>query len=463
MKPLSEGRVARPLAVLGGALALCWPALLNRYPLLYPDSISYIGEGRAIAHSLFIHRLPEFSGMRSEMYSLGIFPWHWNMSPWGIVALHALVTAWVLWLVVRSIAPDNTARRFLVIVAALSLLTSVSWYVSLVMPDVLGAALYLCLYLLVFARGTLSKWEHGAVAVLAVWAVTAHATHLLLAAGLCAMLALLLALRCTPMRGRLRGVGEVALVVVMAAVIQIALHGYLYGKPTLSGNRVPYLMARVIADGPGRLYLEQNCSHLDWAICDHVHTLPDNDDAFLWADGGIWPTSSPSKQARLLNEEMPLVLGTVRAYPLLQLKTSLRNFAQQLNDFGVDDFDNNTWMEGALNGVMPGSQASYERSLQARDAVPSHLFTELQRWVVFTAAAVVLGFVPWLWRRRASRLFGVALIVVPVIVANAFVTAVLSTIDSRYQSRVIWLLPLLAALLLTEALKDRRKALPGRA
>ena len=39
---------------------------------------------------------------------------------------------------------------------------------------------------------------------------------------------------------------------------QMALHGYLYGKPTLNGERPPYLMARIVADGPGRWYLEKN-------------------------------------------------------------------------------------------------------------------------------------------------------------------------------------------------------------
>ena len=54
------------------------------------------------------------------------------------------------------------------------------------MPDILGALLYLALYLLVFARETLSRVERIALSIVAVWGVTAHATHLMLAAGICA-------------------------------------------------------------------------------------------------------------------------------------------------------------------------------------------------------------------------------------------------------------------------------------
>jgi len=37
--------------------------------------------------------------------------------------------------------------------------------------------------------------------------------------------------------------------------------------------------------------------------------------------------------------------------------------------------------------------------------------------------------------------------VIPTVIANAFLTAVLSETDSRYQARVVWLIPLMAALI----------------
>src|ERR1017187_2140454 len=189
-----SARIGRGLAVAAGAALLTWPAILNRYPLMYPDSVSYLGDGRGIARALFLHRLG-VSAMRSEFYSLGIFPFHWNLTPWPIVAWQALLTSWVLWLTLRSILPHRTARRFaatfLILVALLSLLTSVSWYVSLPMPDILGPLLYLAIYLLVFARETLSRDERWSLSALAFWAITAHSTHLMLGVGICFLLALL--------------------------------------------------------------------------------------------------------------------------------------------------------------------------------------------------------------------------------------------------------------------------------
>jgi hypothetical protein len=436
----------RLFSILLGALLLIWPALLNRYPLLYPDSIGYLQDGHTTAAAIFLHRVAGFTAQRSELYSLGIFPFHWNVTPWPIVALNALLTSYVLWLTIRSIALRNTTRTFLAITALLSLFTSASWYVSLIMPDVLGAFLYLAIYLLIFARESLTRGERWALSLIALWSITAHSTHLMLALGLCILLALLLVFHWPPMAGRGIAVAHVAILVAIAAAAQTALHAYLYGRPSLDGSRPPYLMARIVADGPGALYLRQHCATLNWAICADVDRLPDNDDDFLWGPAGIWGTADELTQKRLLAEEMPLVRATLRTYPRQQIAVSWANFTHQLNDFGVNDFDNNTWMQNAIGSALTGSQPRYQRSLQAHDAVPSNAFTILQRWVVIPSALVLTALVPWLVRNRRYRLLGLIAVVVPTLIANAFLTAVLSSSDSRYQARIIWLIPLLAAL-----------------
>jgi hypothetical protein len=55
-----------------------------------------------------------------------------------------------------------------------------------------------------------------------------------------------------------------------------------------------------------------------------------------------------------------------------------------------------------------------------------------------------------MYRGRRSRLIGLGVVIVSTVVANALVTGALSTVEERLQSRVIWLLPLLAAVLLLD-------------
>ena len=69
--------------------------------------------------------------------------------------------------------------------------------------------------------------------------------------------------------------------------------------------------------------------------------------------------------------------------------------------------------------------------------------------VVIIVWPLLLG---WNWSRR---LVGLAVVIIFVVIANAAVTGILSNVEDRYQSRVIWLVPLLAGVMVLECL-DRR-------
>jgi len=450
--------LSRAAAVAAGALFLSWPAFYNGFPLLYGDSMTYLDDGPIVARAVFLHSLSSYYGVRSFFYSLGILPCHWNHSAWPIVALQCLLVAWVVWLAVRSVAPRHSISRFLALVGFLGLLTSVGWYAAFIMPDVLGPLLYLSIYLLVFAEDTLSRAERWSLYPLIGWAVTAHATHLLLAAALCALLVLFAALERRSSPRRMRAVGRVAAAVALAAAAQMALHGYLYGKPTLNGERPPYLMARMIADGPARLYLEKNCNQLQWAICNHLKSLSGDTDEFLWGDDGIYQSSSDEEKALLSSEEMPLAVATLRAYPREQLYQSAANFRGQLFAFGLYGFDPSPWILAEFNHVLPSARGSYMQSRQATDALPLDLLTDIQWWTVVASLAAMVALVPLLWRRHSVRVAGLGLVVVSMVVFNAMVTGVLSVVDDRYGCRVIWLVPLLAGLLLLDWLHQLETA-----
>ena len=45
---------------------------------------------------MFLHQFSDYYGMRSFYYSLGILPFHWNVTAWPVVGLQNLIIAWVL-------------------------------------------------------------------------------------------------------------------------------------------------------------------------------------------------------------------------------------------------------------------------------------------------------------------------------------------------------------------------------
>jgi hypothetical protein len=441
-------RVWRWGAMLVAAAMMLWPAIYNGLPLVYADSMTYLDDGRIVARAVFLHQLAGYYGMRSFFYSLGILPFHWNVTLWPVAALQAVLTAYVLWLVVRSILLRRIVVPYLILVLLLSAFTSLGWYVDLILPDILGPLLYLSIYLLVFARDSVSRGERISLYLIAFWGITSHATHLILAAIICFLLGLVLVVSRVLRRRYWIGAVEVATVLLVAAAAQLALHGYLYGHPSLNGERPPFLTARVIADGPGRWYLEKNCGQLKWVICDHVHHLPDNPDDFLWTADGVWQNLTDDENKRMLQEELPFVLATLRTYPREQLSRSAANFWAQLLTFDLEDLDSSDYVLSQFNPVIPSERSHYAASRQARNAIDLDFFSKVINWSVIASLLVIGVFTPLLWRRFSARLIAFGVLISVAVVANAMFTGTLSLVEDRLESRVIWLVPLLAGLMI---------------
>ena len=451
--------IPRIVAVLVGALLLTWPAIYNRYPLLYPDSMSYLEDGRLVARALFLHKVSADYGGRSFIYCLGILPFHGNRNPWPIVGLNALLTAWVIWLVVRSIRPKHIAASFLVLIIALAAITSLAWFVSLIMPDILGPLAYLSIYLLLFASETFSAGERLGLWVLAWWGVASHATHLILAAGLCCVVAIVMALQGAPRRSWLPAAGRLAALIALVAAAHLAIHTYLYGKPSLNGKRPPFLMARVIVDGPGRWYLQRHCGEVQFTICTYLPAIHEGitDDEFLWEAHGIWKSASPITQEQLRAEESRFVIATIRTYPHEELHAALGNFKEQLTTFGLWDYGPNPWVLEVFDEALPGKRDRYLQSRQAVTDLPQDFSSTAQTWAVMASIVLLCLIAAIRWRHLSRRLLALAAIIVSITVANALVTGVLSNVEDRYQSRVIWLLPFLAGMFVLDWIASQNK------
>jgi hypothetical protein len=433
----------RGAAVLAGALALTWPAFLNGFPLLYPDSLTYLAAGSRVARALFLHQFSDDYGLRSAFYSLGILAWHWDWTPWPVAFMQCLLVAWVLWLGARSFAPRFLVATYLVLILFLSFLTGVGWYAVFIMPDILGSVLYLAMYLLAFAPETLSRRERLAVDGVAWWCVAAHASHLFVASALCVLLLLLAVLVRRHNPALLRNALRPVAVLLVAVATQVALYTYLYGTPSLNGRHPPFVMARILSDGPGRWYLDQHCSQLHWLVCSYRGNVTTDPTAFLWGPSGTYEAASEEEKKQLEREELPFLLATLRAYPQAQLARSTSNFVSQLGEFALYGFGANPWIPEHIDASMREC-APYLNCREAHDTLPMAPLSHVERWALFASLAVLAASLPLVWLRRWGRLAGLGAIVTAAVLVNAMVTGVLSGICDRYECRVIWLVPLVA-------------------
>jgi hypothetical protein len=171
---------------------------------------------------------------------------------------------------------------------------------------------------------------------------------------------------------------------------------------------------------------------------------------FLWGEDGIWISSSEEQKERLRDEQAGIVMGTLLEYPREQLLISADHFWQQLHTFGLSDYDPDPYiLEMADNDDVPVSRSRYLQTRQAHETLHEEFFAAAQDWTVITSLLVLATWFAFA-RHWSSRLVGLTAIILTVVIANAAVTGTMSTVEDRYQARVIWLVPLLAGVCVLE-------------
>lgn len=426
-------------AILGGAAMLAWPAFLNGYPLVFIDTVSYLG------HTLF----PEWPWDKTAAYGPFLHLFHWGWSLWPALAGQVLILSHLLWVTQRAMLGGATPLSHLGLCAALAALTSAPWFAATLMPDVFAAVGPLCLLLLGVAWERLRRLEAVWLVLLGAFAIATHLSHLPTAGALVVFAAVATRGIAAPLRA--------ALPVVLAAGALIGANAWAFGKPTLSPHGAAFFLARLQADGPAAQELRELCPRAGWYLCSQVRRLPMDSDEFLWDPASPLNRRPDGRDIemgamRLAPEAAAIIGATLLDHPREVAVAMARNTVRQSGMVEVGDTLGNTYLAVSARraiAVMP------PRELAAFDAG-----AQMRGWLVVLAAPfltphlpVLLASLPLLlaalvlaaWRGDRVR-FGMVAGIVLAIAVNAFATGALSAPIDRYGARIVWLLPLAAIL-----------------
>ncbi len=446
---------------LAAILLLLWPALLNGGPLIFFDSAGYLDQGRQAVEGavrLVSDRLsPGAAGegaaagaaaeaaesaniVRSVAYS--VFAYAASSTPlgeWGVILLHSVLIMILLGMLagrdlLEAARPADIALAVLVCAA----LTPLPWFVSYLMPDILAAVVILCGMLVVAGLGRIGFWGGLFVFGASSFAMLSHYGHIPLGFGVGATaLGLLLVQR----RLSVAAVLVAALPVLVALGGNAAVNRVAFHEPGVgvASKRLPVLLARSLADGPARWHLEENCDAEGYAICEVFDTFPSNLGEILWGEDGLM-NASPAQMDRIRVEEPLILRRAFMEYPAEQTWSFVGNAVSQTWTFGMDDF---SWVRLARlpDGNVDTSPLGPDRPRAGLDMIgQAHL-------AALIAAIVLIGLYVWrdglgAGRREREVLF----LAVAGLAINAAIFGGLSVPVDRYQGRVVWILPALAAL-----------------
>lgn len=455
----------RPLAFTGWICALLvvsgallWPALLNGQPAYFFDTPGYYNGGAAAVGSLakklgidvadaptggaIASQVTSSSGVvatRAIAYSVFAYASSWpNARFYLTVAIQSLVASGILLLWWKRVLPSIGWRGGTLAGLAVAAVTSAPWFTSFVMPDIFAGLALLGYLILVHPSTTpLGLGARIFVVFTIALAFTVHASHiptLVVVAGFA------VAHRIWTHRRQLGAtdaieIGWLSAPILVGFALVLGSSTLGFSEVSLAPKRLPLVLTRSIEDGPGRWYLEKACPTKRYVICDMFPVMPRRQVDLLWGPGGLRARATPEQMDAIRREEPEIVAAAARAYPLQQMSRAAKAFARQIFAVGLDDLSFS--METSLR---EGGKMTIEEG--GPDRAP---IRPIVNFLIFASALAATLYLAVLMIRAPSSAVNrlVALILIGLL-TNAGVTSILSAVAQRYQSRVIWIVPVVA-------------------
>ena len=491
----SGKRRLAPFVILLTALAMLWPALVNGGPFFMADTPSYVraaasgffkvlgirtgwteeylrlyasaGAGAAsgpAAPSQYAGQIPVTLSGRSIFYGAFVYLSELAGTLWIVVAVQSLLAGASIWLTVEAVGRTSGGRIGqpvqLLIGLGAAVLTPAAFFAGYLMPDIFGG------FALLAAANLLFLWQWQSRAVRAFWfallaySMLVHSLNLLMVAAV-AILSFAYG-RAQGLRLSGTAFAGIGVCVVIAALGQAAFGQAVTAMTGAGPVRPPFLAMRLIADGPGFAYLERHCGTEKYVYCRVLDGRKRHSDTLLWSKDpkvSLFRGLLPDEQRLSSAQQSHFVAAVFRERPLQVLGDAARNTALQLVSFDLTGFNYSTGNRDRFRDtVPPGLFGEMTRTRAYENSMPTSAVAALSALVAALSFVLLVGFVAANGPERRS-LRGFILCLLAGIFINAALCGALSGPKSRYQMRLVWVLPVAAAA--GGAALLRRRRMPG--
>lgn len=417
-------------AVLLGALLLLVPALYNGYPLVNPDTATYLASGFK----------PETPFDRPITYGLLIRLFSLNgTSLWLVVYVQAVLVSSLIIGILKRLMPGGTyLLKGLFTLLFLSLCTSLSWVVCQVQPDIFTPIAILCIVLLLM--GPESKTVKVSLYLIFFISVAVHLSHPLLLACVVGVLWLVRRLY-MPINSQ---IGRIATTLVVLCAASMLVMGSAFSK-----SRHVYFMGSLLQKGVLHVYLQDSCAANNMKICAYKDVLGNSSDHFVWdGDSPLYKIGDWKGTKTEFNKIIRDVLTTPK-YLWLFVTASMRETMSQAITFRIGDgndcFAEETNVGQRIREYLPQEAAIFygarqnKTDIRAAIDLPNKVFA-----IVVMVCVVVCGYGLLKWKLLPQQVKILLWVCTIGIVMNCLDCATLSVVNGRYGSKMIWLLPLCA-------------------
>lgn len=442
-------------------ICLIYPAIINGYPLVYPDTGTYIVSGfnntvpidRPIMYSFFLRHISLYETL------------------WLVIIMQAVIVIITIQLFFKCINKDKKYNLFsFITIALLSFTTGISYYTSQIMPDIFSAVLIICCgILLAFPNINLSG--KITIAILIIFCNMAHSSNLLNATLILGLLIFVFCFFRSSIFINTKKILFLTTLIISSWLLIPLLNYSLDAGFKLSRAPNIFVMGRLVQSGVLNTYLKDKCSANHSSLCNYIDNLPKVSDDFLWGsgsplyDGGCFAEHHIEDCWKTKNElYAPVIkeLFTTPKYFFSYSLFSINESLKQLLNYNIEGLP--VMMEGSP--ILVNIEWRFKRDIiQYKNAEQAHhpfflpLLNSIQNIFIIVCSLFLAVFISLRKTRKnitnPLKLF--FMIIVSGVIFNAIVCATFSTVAGRFEGRVIWLIPFVSIIFLIDYILKKEK------
>jgi hypothetical protein len=345
----------------------------------------------------------------------------------------------------------DAAKFELPIIGFLAAATTVSFFNGMLVADGFTSYGILAFLLLAFPRER-SGIETAILASILAFSLTTHLTHFWIIASMLVVLIITRKLFGLNVHRHAVKIGAACLMIGILSiqVTNLATKLVVGKEPQL----LPLLSARFIADGPGLAFIKSGCDNQRFEICKLTFRNPESNPAILFSNipGDGYLSGTPAQRQRMGEQDVAFAFAVFQRYPLWQTGKIVSNTWSQLTfgkytglNVGCWDRDPDCWLS-----VPEPVRSELRSSLAGRNAWPEEQINVVFNIIIVASLLSIVIF--WSQRDRLSPQQRNDLSLVLSMGSCAFLVAAffggaVADPQWRYIGRIVWLVPLVAAVL----------------
>jgi hypothetical protein len=418
-------------------------AFFNAYPIVYSDTSTYLASGlqletpfdRPITYGLFL-RLSSLNGL----------------SLWGTVFFQALITSFLIAETIKIFIKEKVEMAALIIIAFLSFFTGLSWTVSQLIPDIFTPLALLSMILILFNRS--GKWKTALLYFIFLLSAAMHMSHLILF-SLILFTIFLLRNKILPAETSFQKNSRFVILLLLIGASVLTMGS------ALSKSRHIFFMGAMLEHGILKKFLDDNCNTKPYSLCAYKDSLPDKAYVFIWdkEKSPLYKTGSWNDVKPEYNEIISATL-TQPKYIKMHISASINATADQLTKFKIND-GNGSFLKGTtlyerIEKYVPNDLKIYSASKQNQSKLGFTDSWNLIFIIVVTISILIIMISPQGIRIAFKTDLGnIIQITLIAIILNAWDCGTFANAIDRLGCKMIWLIPMLAAITLIKSLKEK--------